>query len=165
MGSGDNSDHILQSFLRNLENFLAEIEISWCFHDTISLVPLFLTTLTKFTRSRWVGGGGEGRGTLLYFTWKGFVLPNSVISWLSKIKRDNNSIIKCLELGMSTHKKAWMVCGYLWWTASMLSVNSKYCFKYYMWLHWVDLPQSKTLFWLNWEVSWISQWVRVSIKP
>ena len=49
--------------LRNLENFLAEIEISWCFHDTISLVPLFLTTLVEFTKSRWGGGGGgEGRG-------------------------------------------------------------------------------------------------------
>ena len=46
--------------LRNLENFLAEIEISWCFHDTISLVPLFLITLVEFTKSRW--GGGEGRG-------------------------------------------------------------------------------------------------------
>ena len=55
--------------LRNLENFLAEIEISWCFHDTISLVPLFLITLVEFTKSRW--GGGEGRGgegTLLCFT-------------------------------------------------------------------------------------------------
>ena len=54
--------------LRNLENFLAEIEISWCFHDTISLVPLFIT-LVEFTKSRW--GGGEGRGgegTLLCFT-------------------------------------------------------------------------------------------------
>lgn len=49
------------NMLRNLENFLAEIEISWCFHDTISLVPLFLTTLVEFTKSRW-GGGGEGRG-------------------------------------------------------------------------------------------------------
>ena len=66
MGSGDNSDHILQSFLRNLENFLAEIEISWCFHDTISLVPLFLTTLAKFTRSRWVGGRGGGHSFILH---------------------------------------------------------------------------------------------------
>ena len=48
--------------LRNLENFLAEIEISWCFHDTISLVPLFLITLVEFTKSRWGGRGGEGWG-------------------------------------------------------------------------------------------------------
>ena len=46
--------------LRNLENFLAEIEISWCFHDTISLVPLFLTLSSP--KAGGGGRGGEGRG-------------------------------------------------------------------------------------------------------
>ena len=49
--------------LRNLENFLAEIEISWCFHDIISLVPLFLTTLVEFTKS----GEGWGGDTPLFY--------------------------------------------------------------------------------------------------
>lgn len=141
MGSGDNSDHILQSFLRNLENFLAEIEISWCFHDTISLVPLFLTTLAKFTRSRWVGG--EGRGALLYFTWKGFVLPNSVsFPGFPKLKGITTPPSNVLNRECQhTRKLEW--CVNLWWTISMLSVNSKYCFKCNMWLHWVDLPPNQ----------------------
>ena len=51
--------------LRNLENFLAEIEISWCFHDTISLVPLLITLVEKQVGRR--GGEGWGGDTPLFY--------------------------------------------------------------------------------------------------